>query len=108
MARRLRKVVWTKTGQATLDEVVGYIAQDSLTAAQGFLKTALDDAESLSLLSERGRMVPELEQSRIRELLVGRYRLIYEVFDSRVEILGFIHGARDFVKWRQSVTGETR
>ena len=37
--------------------------------------------------------------------MVGRHRLIYEVFDTKVEILGFIHGARDFAKWRQSVTG---
>jgi len=56
-------------------------------------------------MSERGRVVPELQQPNIRELMVGRHRLIYEVFDTKVEILGFIHGARDFAKWRQSVTG---
>ncbi len=104
MARRIRKVVWTNTGQNTLDETVAYIAQDSLPAAQQLLETALDTAESLSFLGERGRMVPELQQPNIRELLVRKYRMIYELFDTRVEILGFIHGARDFAKWRESVT----
>jgi toxin ParE1/3/4 len=54
-------------------------------------------------MSERGRIVPELEQPHIRELLVRRHRLIYEVFESKVEILAFIHGARDFAKWRKSL-----
>jgi len=29
---------------------------------------------------------------------------MYEVFDAKVEILAFIHGARDFVKWRKSLS----
>lgn len=105
MARR-RKVVWTHQGQSTLDEAIAYIAQNSLTAAQRLLESALDSAASLEFMSERGRIVPELEQPAIRELLVQRYRLIYELFDTRVEILAFIHGARDFDKWQRSLAGE--
>lgn len=52
------------------------------------------------MLSERGRVVPELAHPAIREIFVGKYRLIYEVGSSRVEILAFIHGARDFGKWQ--------
>jgi len=104
MARKLRKVNWTATGQRTLDEAIAYIAQDSLPAAKRLLENVLDTAESLSVLSERGRIIPEMDQPNIRELFVGRYRLMYEVFDAKVEILAFIHGARDFAKWRKSQT----
>jgi len=45
--------------------------------------------------SERGRIVPELFNSNIRELLVKEYRLIYGLEESRVVILGIIHGRRD-------------
>src|SRR5262249_21193458 len=107
MARRFRKVIWTHTGQTTLDEAVAYIAQKSLPAAISLLELALDTAASLDVISERGRIVPELEQPQIRELLVRRYRLIYEVFESKVEILAFIHGARDFAKWRKSMNEPT-
>ncbi|PYR84374.1 MAG: hypothetical protein DMG19_16880, partial [Acidobacteria bacterium] len=86
MARRHKKVVWTKQGYSTLDEAVDYVAQDSLTAAQQLLESALDSAESLSMFGERGRIVPELQQPNVRELLIQRYRLIYEVFDAKVEI----------------------
>jgi plasmid stabilization system protein ParE len=106
MARRHKKVIWTNQGYSTLDEAVAYVAQDSLTAAQQLLEIALDTAESLSAFDERGRVVPELQQPNVRELLVQRYRLIYEVFDTRVEILAFIHGARDFAKWRQFLSNE--
>ena len=106
MARRRKKVIWTKQGYGTLDEAVAYLAQDSLTAAQQLLVSALAMAESLAVFDERGRIVPELQQPSVRELLVQRYRLIYEVFDTKVEILAFIHGARDFAKWRQSLSGE--
>ena len=81
------------------------LAQDSLTAAQQLLESALDMAESLTVFDEHGRIVPELEQPSVREVLVQSYRLIYEVFDTKVEILAFIHGARDFAKWRQSLSG---
>jgi plasmid stabilization system protein ParE len=106
MARRHKKVIWTNQGYSTLDEAVTYVAQDSLAAAQQLLETALDTAESLTVFDQRGRVVPELQQPSVRELIVQRYRLIYEVFDTKVEILAFIHSARDFAKWRQSLSGE--
>lgn len=105
MARRHREVIWTLQGRVTLDEAVAYIAQESLPAAQRLLESALETAGSLSVMSKRGRIVPELQQPPIRELLVQRYRLIYEVFETRVEILAFIHGARDFANWRKSIEG---
>jgi plasmid stabilization system protein ParE len=87
-------------------DAAAYVAENSLTGAQQLLEIALDTAESLSVFDERGRVVPELQQPNIRELLVQRYRLIYEVFDTKVEIMAFIHGARDFAKWRQSLSDE--
>jgi plasmid stabilization system protein ParE len=43
-------------------------------------------------------MVPEFGHEDVREIFVGRYRLIYHVADSRyVDVLAFIHGARDLL-----------
>jgi plasmid stabilization system protein ParE len=57
-----------------LDDAVSYIAQDSDVAAKRLLIQALEAASSLDVLSERGRMVPELNQPNVRQLLVQRYR----------------------------------
>jgi len=65
------------------------------------LVQALEAAASLADLSERGRVVPEQDDAAIREVFVGKYRLLYEVTPSQVLILTFLHGARDFAKWRE-------
>jgi toxin ParE1/3/4 len=54
-----------------------------------------DRARSLEELAERGRVVPELDDSTVRELVVGNYRLIYEIGETEVHVLGLIHGERD-------------
>ena len=78
-----------------LDEAVAYVARNSRSEAERLLIRALGSASSLDLSSERGRRVPELGEPNIRELLVQRYRLIYQVTASEVQILAFVHGARD-------------
>jgi len=83
-----------------LDDAVAYLAQDSRPAAEGLLIAALEAAASLEAFSERGRVVPELDQPTIRELFVQRYRLLYEVRPAEVQILAFVHGARDLTRWR--------
>ena len=41
--------------------------------------------------------MPEFNELNVRELFVWRYRLIYRVSDRTVEVLAFIHSARDLV-----------
>ncbi|MBI2218873.1 MAG: type II toxin-antitoxin system RelE/ParE family toxin [Candidatus Rokubacteria bacterium] len=62
------------------------------------LTQALDAAASLDTLSERGRVVPEFNQPTVRKLFVQRYRLLYEVTPSEIQILAFVHGARDLTR----------
>ena len=67
----------------------------------GILDAALEAAAGLATLSERGRVVPETNDSVIREIFVFRYRLMYRVETERVTVVAFVHGARDFANWRQ-------
>ena len=90
-----RQVAWTETAWRDLERVAEYIAEDSPSYAAGFVRQLRDRAGSLDEMAARGRIVPELEDPAVRELLVGSYRLIYEASETRVDILGLIHGARD-------------
>ncbi len=101
MAARQRAVIWAESARAALDEVVTYIAQDSRDQAVKVLIQALDVAASLQTLADRGRIVPEVNEPNLRELFVFRYRLMYRVSANQVRIVGFVHGARDFVSWRR-------
>lgn len=40
-------------------------------------------------------MVPEYEREDIREVIEGRYRIIYLVEVAQVQVLSVIHGARN-------------
>ena len=102
MAARIRPVVWAESARAALDEVLAYVAQDSQWAALQILDRALEAADSLATLSERGRVVPELGDPAIREVFVHRHRLLYRIERERIVVVAFLHGARDFVKWWQS------
>ena len=99
MATQRREVIWTKRARDALDEAAAYVAQDSPETAVDLVERALDAAESLDTLSERGHIVPELDIPTVREIFVYKYRLVYEVAPSEITVLGFLHGARDFNRW---------
>lgn len=101
MATRRRTVVWSVSAQQGLDDALAYVASDSLQRAQAIARKTLEAADSLALLSERGRLVPETQDPTIREIFIYSYRLLYRVGDSQVTVLAFIHGARDFERWRR-------
>ncbi len=97
-----RAVVWSRRARSDLQLAVAYIAADSPASARSFGVAVIQAARSLTTLSERGRVVPELADEDVRELLLGRYRIIYEVFADRVAVLRLIHASRDFeTAWRK-------
>ena len=90
-----RKVIWSYEATEDLDALAEYIARDSSFYAAAFTHEVLDVSRSLNEFSERGRIVPELGDPKIRELLIRDYRLIYSIEQSSVVILALVHGARD-------------
>ena len=106
MAARTRRIVWGESAQSALDGALNDIAEDSLEGAIRVLTRALEVADSLSTLAERGRVVPEVGDSTLRELFVYDYRLLYRVAEDRVVIRAFLHSARDFSKWRREQAQE--
>jgi len=90
-----RKIKWAEIAWKDLEEAADYIAKDSPYYAASFVKNTRDAARSLENLADRGSIVPEFNNSSIRELFVRNYRMIYRVTKDVIYIIGFIHGARD-------------
>lgn len=90
-----KRVIWTLAAWNDLETVADFISRDSPYYAAAWVRNVRDAARSLNLMSMRGRVVPEIGDRQIRELIVQSYRLIYKVERSRVAVLGIIHGARD-------------
>jgi len=92
-----RKVAWAQAAWSDLEDVSEHISKDSPHYAAAFVGEVCDAARSLAYLAERGRIVPEFGDPSVRELFVRRYRLMYQVSEQTVYIIGFIHGARDLL-----------
>jgi toxin ParE1/3/4 len=90
-----RTVRWTETATKDLEAVAEFIGRDSRFYAAALVREARAVARSLRTFAERGRVVPEIDASDIREIFIRSYRLIYQVTADHVFILAFVHGARD-------------
>lgn len=90
-----RQIIWTESAWNDLEEAADYIARDSAYYAATFVLETRDASRVLKFHPQIGRIVPELNNSAIRELLIGSYRLIYNHKNDKIYILGFIHGTRD-------------
>lgn len=71
------------------------IAKDSPSYATSLVAKVEKAGNSLVQFPERGRVVSDYDEESLRELFVGRYRLIYRVRARTVAIVAFVHSARD-------------
>lgn len=92
-----RPVRWSGRARADLRLAVAFLARDPPDAAERLGRALIEGGRSLSELAERGRVVPELGDPAVRELLLGSYRVVYEVFPDHVGIARIIHSSRDLL-----------
>ena len=90
------QISWLVEAQRDLKEIFDYIALDSNKYASLEIDRIYQKVELLKVQPFLGKVVPELENTSIRELVEGNYRIIYRVVDdNRLHILMVHHGARD-------------
>jgi len=89
-------VIWSIPARNDLKQIYEYIAKDSRYYATNVVENIVSKAENLDEFPEIGRVVPEIGDENVRELIIYSYRLIYEVVLNDVQIFAIIHGKRDF------------
>jgi plasmid stabilization system protein ParE len=89
-------VILTPQSLADLEAIVRYIAADSPDRARDFGNILVDRALFVGRFPESGRIVPEVGDPTVREVVHGSYRIVYEVqgHPRLVFILRFWHAAR--------------
>ena len=89
-------VVLTGQSQDDLQEIVVFIARNDQDAARRFGNQLIDQALSVGKFPEMGRMVPEVGDPAVREIIHGSFRIVYELFldPNAVFVLRFWHAAR--------------
>jgi addiction module RelE/StbE family toxin len=97
------KIVWTKRSLNDLEDIADYISRDSVKFAKITLNGLIQEAHRLELNPLIGRIVPEINDDRFREIIKGNYRIIYNHNITQVNILTVHHSSRD-IKKRGSLT----
>jgi toxin ParE1/3/4 len=90
------KIILTPQSQDDLEAIVTFIAKDNPERARTFGNELIDRALSVAAFPELGRVVPEIGEPAVREIIHRAYRIIYEIFSDRktIYVLRFWHGAR--------------
>lgn len=87
------KVVWSPLAMERVREHAGFIARDNPEAARDWINEVFDAAETLASFPKSGRIVPELNQADVRELIHDGYRIIYRVESEQVSVLTVRHAS---------------
>jgi plasmid stabilization system protein ParE len=90
----MRRIEWSEPAQQELREIRAYIARDSVANAQRFVRTVRASVDGTQLFPDAAARVQEWEVENIREIYVGRYRVIYRFDAEVIHVLTVIHGAR--------------
>ena len=83
---------WAPVGSFTQPSHVKRMPPIGSTLTQVFQAT-----RSLSTFSERGWVVPDLNDPEVHQVLVGRYRVLYEVHPEAVWIMRVLHTSQDLL-----------
>ncbi|WP_066833652.1 type II toxin-antitoxin system RelE/ParE family toxin [Rufibacter ruber] len=88
-------VAWTDQSIADINTIAEYIAANSPKFASVTVNKFFSRVRALEKQPRMGRVVPELNNEAVRELIEGNYRIIYQlVSEQQVEILTVHHSAR--------------
>lgn len=89
-------VIWSAPAKKSLKNIYYFIAEDSKYYAKEVTEKIVARTEYLEVFPEMGRIVPEVNDDNVRELIIYSYRIIYEVVNNDIHILTIIHGKQDF------------
>jgi len=72
------RIVWTREALDKLIEIEEFIAHDSSQRAEAFVNYLIERAESISQNLQIGWIVPEISNPEIREIIVPKYRIVFQ------------------------------
>lgn len=90
------RLSWSPRSIADLEAIRSYICLDSPIYADLVVRRITHAVDRLEHFPDSGRVVPEVGDERLREVIVRPYRVAYRVHRGAVEIVTVFHAARLF------------
>ena len=92
----MTQVIWAPQAIQDVEAIRAHVARDSPHYADLVVERIVAAVERLQNHPHSGRVVPELGDETIREVIHGNYRIVYRLRHDVVEIATVFHGARLF------------
>jgi toxin ParE1/3/4 len=73
------EIEWTRRARRDVLEIGDFIARDKPQAAEGWVGKVLNVIERTAAFPTSGRIVPEIDRSDIREVILDNYRIVYQL-----------------------------
>ena len=102
----MTRIIWTSQAVEDVEAIRDYVARDSLHYASLLASRLVSSVESLAEFPDSGRIVPEIGDPELRELIVGNYRIVYQVEQGTATVLTVFHAARLFPGGLEEDVGE--
>jgi addiction module RelE/StbE family toxin len=90
------RILWSPQSLRDLDAIREYIAKDSKDYADLTVARIFSAVERLIEFPHSGRIVPERDEPEIREIIVGRFRVVYRVRVAQLEVATVFRASREF------------
>ncbi|MBI4638090.1 MAG: type II toxin-antitoxin system RelE/ParE family toxin [Candidatus Rokubacteria bacterium] len=92
----MTQVIWAPQAIQDVEAIRAHVARDSTHYADLVVERIVAAVERLKDNPRSGRVVPELGDESIREVIHGSYRIVYRLRHGLIEIATVFHGARLF------------
>jgi len=95
----MAEIIWTKPADKDLEEIADYIAIDKVSAAVKLIDIILEKVGRLADFPESGRILPEFENSKYREIIVKPCRIIYFQKENKLYIVHVMRSERQLRRY---------
>ena len=92
----MTRLRWSPRSVDDLEAIRGFIARDSSPYADLVIQRIVAAADRLTRFPEIGRIVPEVGEPRLRELIVRPFRVVYRIRPDLVEVVTVFRSSRQF------------
>jgi addiction module RelE/StbE family toxin len=90
------RITWAPQAIEDIQAIRAYVARDSAHYAELLVERLVSAVTRLENNPLSGRVVPEVGDESLREIIHGSYRIVYRVGPALVEVVTVFHGAQLF------------
>ena len=87
-------ITWTQPALDDVKALRSWIGRDSKPMADRIVERIFDAVEQAIPFPRIGRLVTEVEDETVRELLFRTFRIVYQTAADGIVVLGVLHGGR--------------